>query len=83
MCDYWRNYSSAKDCADWNKLMLCEMLVHYRGKQPVGQKPVTDPVGGWGDPGVSRADLRAGQPLPAGAVGRAISYGAVQTWTKS
>jgi hypothetical protein len=82
MCDYWRNYSSAKDCADWNKLMLCEMLVHYRGKQPVGQKPVTDPVGGWGDPGVSRADLRAGQPLPAGAVGRAISYGAVPNLDK-
>ena len=31
MCDYWRNFSSAKDCAEWNKLLLCEMLVHYRG----------------------------------------------------
>ena len=28
MCDYWRNFSSAIDCAEWNKLLLCEMLVH-------------------------------------------------------
>jgi hypothetical protein len=82
MCDYWRNFSSAKDCAVWNKHMLCEMLVHYRGKQPVGQTPVADPAGGWGDPGVSRADLRAGLALPAGAVGRAISYGAVPNLDK-
>ena len=82
MCDYWRNFSSAKDCAEWNKKMLCEMLVHYRGKQPVRQTAVAAPAGGWGDPGVSRADLRAGQPLPAGAVGRAVSYGAVPNLDK-
>ena len=82
MCDYWRKFSSAKDCAEWNKQLLCDMLVHGRGKQPAGQTPVTTPAGGWGHRGVSRAGRRAGQPLPAGTVGCAISYGAVPNLDK-
>ena len=82
MCDYWRKLSSPKDCAEWNNQMPCEMLVHYMGKQSVGPTPVPTPAGGWGTPGVSRADLRAGRSLPAGAVGRAISYDAVPNLDK-
>lgn len=77
MCDYWRSFSSAKDSAEWNKLMLSEIIVHYSGKQPVKGPPVVTPAGGWQDPQVSRENLRAGQPLPEGAVGRSISFGAV------
>ena len=77
LCDYWRSFSSAKDGAGWNKLQLAEIIVNYSGKQPYNGPDMDTPAAGWCDPGVSRAGLRAVQPLPAGAVGCWISHGAI------